>query len=90
VLALLYDLADDYLDRRASLRGEHLDLARAAFDRGELLLAGAMSDPYDQALLVWGIDDVSVVESFARSDPYVVNGLVKQWRVRTWNVVVGG
>lgn len=90
MLALLYDLADDYLERRALLRAEHLGLAQAAFDRGELLLAGAMSDPYDQALLVWRTDDVSVVESFARADPYVVNGLVKAWRVRTWNVVVGG
>ena len=90
MLALFYDLVDDYIERRAALRQEHLGLARAAHDRGELLLAGAMSDPYDQALLVWSTDDVGVVEAFAKSDPYVVNGLVKSWRVRTWNVVIGG
>jgi uncharacterized protein len=89
VLALFYDLVDDYLERRAALRADHLALAEAAHDRGELLLAGAMSDPYDQALLVWSTDDVGVVESFAKADPYVVNGLVTSWRVRTWNVVVG-
>ena len=89
MLALFYDLADDYLDRRGPLRSEHLGLAQAAHDRGELLLAGAMSDPYDQALLVWSTDDIAVVEAFAKADPYVVNGLVKDWRVRTWNVVIG-
>lgn len=88
MLALFYDLVDDYLERRAALREEHLALAREARERGELLLAGAMSDPYDQALLVWSTDDVRTVEAFAEADPYVVNGLVKSWRVRTWNVVV--
>jgi uncharacterized protein YciI len=90
MLALFYDLVDDYLDRRAALRADHLALAEAAHGRGELVLAGAMSDPYDQALLVWSTDDVAIVEAFAKADPYVVNGLVKRWRVRTWNVVIGG
>jgi uncharacterized protein YciI len=88
MLALFYDLVDDYLERRAALREEHLALARGARERGELLLAGAMSDPYDQALLVWATEDVRVVEAFVETDPYVVNGLVKSWRVRVWNVVV--
>jgi len=90
MLVLLYDLVDDYLERRAALRDEHLGLARAAHDRGELLLAGALSDPYDQALLVWSTDDAATVEAFAKADPYVINGLVKSWRVRNWNVVIGG
>src|SRR6266567_1598770 len=33
--------------------------------------------------------DKSKVEAFARKDPYVVNGLVKKWEVRPWNVVIG-
>ena len=90
MLVLIYDLVDDYLERRAALRADHLSLAQAAHDRGELLLAGAMIDPYDQALLVWSTDDVGIVEAFAQADPYVVNGLVRSWRVRTWNVVIGG
>jgi uncharacterized protein len=89
VLALVYDLAADYLARRGALRAEHLDLARAAHDRGELLLAGAFSEPADQALLVWDTDDESVVGAFVESDPYVSNGLVIAWRIRQWNVAVG-
>jgi uncharacterized protein YciI len=89
MLALFYDLVDDYLDRREPLRADHLGLARAAHERGELLMAGAMSDPFDLALLVWSTDDVDTVERFAEADPYVRNGLVKGWRIRPWNVVVG-
>ncbi|MGY1686643.1 YciI-like protein [Geodermatophilus sp. SYSU D00867] len=88
-LLLEYSLADDYLERRAALREDHLALARAAHERGELLLAGALPDPFERALLVWTADR-EVVERFAESDPYVVHGLVTGWTVRPWNVVVGG
>jgi hypothetical protein len=88
-LLLEYELADDYLERRAALREEHLALARSAHERGELLLAGALPDPYDRALLVWTADR-AVVERFAAADPYVVHGLVTGWSVRPWDVVVGG
>jgi hypothetical protein len=88
-LVLEYALADDYLERRAALREEHLALARAAHERGELLLAGALTDPHDRALLVWTAPR-EVVEEFVAADPYVRHGLVTRWSVRPWNVVVGG
>jgi uncharacterized protein YciI len=88
-LVLEYTLAEDYLERREALRDEHLALARAAHERGELLLAGALPDPYDRALLVWTAPR-EVVERFAGSDPYVTHGLVTGWTVRPWNVVIGG
>ena len=87
-LLLEYALADDYLERRAALREEHLALAREAHERGELLLAGALPDPYDRALLVWTAPR-EVVERVAAADPYVTNGLVVGWSVREWNVVIG-
>ena len=87
--ALLYDLVPDYLDRRGGFREEHLGMAREAHARGELLLAGALADPADTALLVFRGDDGSAAERFAGADPYVRNGLVTRWRVRPWTVVVG-
>ena len=86
---LLYTVVEDYISRRAPYRDEHLRLARDAHRRGELLLAGALSDPADRALLVFRAPDRAIVEAFARHDPYVINGLVTRWEVRAWTVVIG-
>jgi uncharacterized protein YciI len=86
---LIYHVVDDYLSRRAAYREEHLRLAREAQRRGELLLGGALTDPADRALLVFRAVDRSIVEEFARNDPYVVSGLVTRWEVRSWAVVIG-
>jgi uncharacterized protein YciI len=86
---LFYDVVDDYLERRAPLRERHLALARASYERGELLLAGALADPVDGAVLAFKADDASVVEEFVHNDPYVKEGLVTRWRIRAWNVAVG-
>lgn len=87
--ALIYHLTDDYLERRPAFRAEHLQLAAAAQDRGELVLGGAFSDPADTALLVWRAADASVVENFVSSDPYVKNGLIARWEIRPYTVVIG-
>jgi hypothetical protein len=87
---LTCDLVDDYLERRVALRAEHLGLAQAAHERGELLLAGALADPADRAVFVFRADDASAAEDFARHDPYVAAGLVTRWEVRPWTVAIGG
>ncbi len=87
---LLYDLVDDYLERRPAFREEHLRLLRDAHARGEVLLAGALADPSDMAVLVFQGEGPEAARRFAEADPYVRGGLVTRWRVRPWTVVVGG
>jgi uncharacterized protein YciI len=87
---LLYDVIEDYLERRAAFREAHLALAREAQARGELVMAGALHDPVDGAALVFKAESPAVAERFAEGDPYVRNGLVTAWRVRRWAVVIGG
>ncbi len=87
--ALFYHVVDDFVSRRAPYREEHLRLAREANRRAELLLAGALSDPADGALLIFRGPDSSVAQDFARNDPYVKAGLVTRWEVRSWTVVIG-
>jgi uncharacterized protein YciI len=86
---LFYEVADDYLARRAEFRAAHLAKAWAAHARGELILGGALADPVDGALLLFAADSPRVAEAFAREDPYVLNGLVTRWRVREWSTVAG-
>ena len=66
---LFYELAPDYLERRAEFRAEHLRLAWAAQSRGELILAGALSDPVDEAVLLFYGETPEVAERFAEADP---------------------
>jgi uncharacterized protein YciI len=86
---LFYDYVPDILERRAEFRGTHLKHAWAAQQRGELVVAGALADPVDGAVLMFAGDSASVAEDFARADPYVVNGLVERREVREWTTVVG-
>ena len=86
---LFYDVGEDYVQRRAAFRPAHLEKAWGAHARGELVLAGALADPVDGAVLLFQGDSPQVAEVFARTDPYVTNGLVARWRVREWATVVG-
>jgi len=46
---LFYEVADDYVERRAMYRDAHLDLAWKASERGGLVLAGALTNPVNDA-----------------------------------------
>jgi len=86
---MFYELAPDYLERRGQFRAEHLKLAWQAEG---IVLGGALAelaDPADGAVLLFKSDSPAPAERFAAADPYVKNGLVKQWRVRPWTTVVG-
>ena len=87
---LFYKTVENYVERRAPYREEHLEYAIAAHERGSLVMAGALSEPADSAVLVFKCDEPAAAEEFARNDPYVKNGLIVEWQVRPWTVVIGG
>ena len=86
---MIYELAADYLERRGEFRGVHLKLAWEASQRGDLVLGGALADPTDRAILMFKGKSAEVALDFARTDPYVTNGLIEKWSVRPWLTVVG-
>lgn len=86
---LFYRFVKDSKDVKLPFRNAHLKLAWEACDRGELVLGGALTDPEDEAMLLFKGDSPEVAENFANKDPYVLNGVVKQWQVRLWSTVVG-
>ncbi len=87
---LFYQTVENYVQRRAPHRDRHLAYATQALERGELVMAGALSDPADGAVLVFKGDSPAIAEDFARNDPYVKAGLITEWKVRGWTVVIGG
>ena len=86
---LFYEVADDYITRRAEFRNVHLKMGWEAVERGELVLGGALANPVDGAVLLCKGDSPAVAEKFATADPYVTSGIVKRWYVREWTTVVG-
>jgi uncharacterized protein len=84
---LFYDYVPDIAEKRPPFREAHLGIAGQWHADGRLRLAGAYADPLDGAALVFR--DRASAEEFPKTDPYVLNGLVTQWHVRDWNVVVG-
>ena len=86
---LFYETVDNYVEKRAPYRDEHLANANAAHNRGELFMAGAFDEPADGAALIFKGEDKSPVENFVNNDPYIKAGLIKKWYIRPWTVVIG-
>lgn len=87
---LFYKTVENYVEKRAPYREEHLKLIQEAHKIGDLLMAGALADPADAGVFIFKGETPEIAEDFAKNDPYVLNGLIKEWEVRPWNVVVGG
>ena len=87
---LLYDYVEDVEERRGPYREEHLRLLTDLHDSGKVILGGAWASPVDGAAIVFKGDGPGAAEWFVETDPYVAGGLVTSWRIREWNVVIGG
>jgi len=81
---LFYKTDDNYVERRKPFRANHLDMVREGLDDGSLIMGGALADPADEAIIVF--KDKASAENFVENDPYVQNGLIKEWKIRPWNV----
>lgn len=86
---LTYFTVPDYTERRMPFRQAHLEHVAGFYDRGMVLMGGALSDPADKAIIIFRCSSADLVHDFARHDPYVKNGVVSSWEVRPWNVVIG-
>jgi uncharacterized protein YciI len=84
---LFYESADDV----ASKAPAHFPAHKARLDefhaRGDLLLVGTFADPQkDGSMSVFRTREAA--EEFAREDPFVLNGVVRDWRVLDWNEIL--
>ena len=86
---LFYEVVDNYIERRKPFRKDHFAVAQKSFDAGEMVLAGALTEPVDRAVFVFRGPTPDAAKRFAENDPYVLNGLVSSWSIRKWNTVLG-
>lgn len=87
---LFYKTVENYVEKRKPFREAHLKYSGEYHARNELILGGALAEPADSAVLVFKADSPILVENFAKNDPYLLNGLITEWSVRPWTVVIGG
>jgi len=85
---LFYHTIDDYVQKRQAYRKDHLDLLNVELEKKHVVLGGALEDPADQAIIIWQVDDKQIIEDFVARDPYVKNGLISKYEIRSWNVVI--
>lgn len=86
---LFYKTVENYVERRVPYRAAHLELALKSQEAGHLVMGGALADPADGAVLIFRSGSPRAAREFAENDPYVKNGLITEWEVREWTVVVG-
>ncbi|HEX5141045.1 MAG TPA: YciI family protein [Dehalococcoidia bacterium] len=70
---------------------EHYPAHRARVDQfyrdGRMLLIGTFADPLtDGSMAIFASKDDA--EAFVADDPFVVNGVVRAWRMLEWNEVL--
>ena len=82
---LHYEYVPDVVEKRAPYREAHLDLIGRWHGEDRVVMAGAVGDPPDGALIVFR--SAEDAESFADQDPYVEAGLVVKWWLEPWTVV---
>src|SRR2546430_16451182 len=87
--ALFYEVVDDFVERSAPFRQQHLQLVEQTHARGELLLAGALAKPAERAVLAFRCAERGIPETFLIQDPDVVKGLVRKGAVLPWSNVSG-
>ena len=79
--AVIYESADDVVARAPEFMPAHRAWYQEFARRGDLLMVGPFSDAAG-ALAV--LTSRAAAEEFAAGDPFVRNGLVRQWFIREW------
>jgi uncharacterized protein len=82
-IVAFYEVAPEALPKVMEYFPAHKARLDEFHSRGTLLGAGPLGQPPDGAMAIFTTKEA--VEEFIQGDPFVVNGIVKKWRVVQWN-----
>jgi uncharacterized protein YciI len=80
---LFYQSAADVRAKAPPHVHEHSARIKEFHARGTLLMIGVFANPEEGAMGVFTTREAA--EEFARGDAFVLNGVVRDWRVSAWN-----
>jgi uncharacterized protein YciI len=86
---LRYFMVDDFEIKREKFRSEHLAHIRRSVELGKILVGGACGVPIKQGLIIFKVGDQQEVHDFVAEDVYFRNGIVFNYEVNEWHLVVG-
>jgi uncharacterized protein len=81
---LFYESADDVLSKAPAHFPAHAARYEEFQNAGTLLMVGAFANPQEEGSMAI-FTTREAAEEFARGDPFVLNGVVRNWHVREWN-----
>jgi uncharacterized protein YciI len=83
---LFYEPVDDVLSKAPT----HLPAHSARLDdfhkRGTLLMVGTFANPQEGSLSIFTTREAA--EEFVEGDPFVLNGVIRNWQIREWDEVL--
>ena len=84
---VLYESSDNVLEKAPLHMEAHRAHYKRYVDDGTLLMVGTFADPQaDGSMSVFSTREAA--ERFAREDPFVVNGVVRDWRLLEWDEIL--
>ncbi len=86
---LLYESADDVRSKAPLHFPAHVARWKTFQDQGTLLMIGTFGNPQEEGSMAI-FTTREAAEAFARSDPFVLNGVVRRWSIREWNEAIAG
>jgi uncharacterized protein YciI len=85
---VLYHSADDVAAKAPAHFPAHLARIHEFRDRGEILSVGTFADAQRHgAMAIFPTREAA--EEFVAGDPFVLNGVVRDYEIREWNDVLG-
>jgi uncharacterized protein len=81
---LLYESADNVMEKAPLHFGAHSARGQAFHERGSLIAYGPFGDPQAQGSMAV-FTSREAAEEFVREDPFVLNGVIRDWQIREWD-----
>ena len=80
---MFYESAPDVASRASAHMAEHGARWAEFGRRGELLMIGPFANPQEEgSMSIFTAREAA--EEFVRGDPFVLNGVVRNWYIRDW------
>jgi uncharacterized protein YciI len=84
---VFYESADDVAAKAPAHFAAHRAHWGSFVEKGELAMIGTFADAQqDGSMAVFTTRESA--EAFVKDDPFVLNGVVKSWRILEWNEVL--